>query len=200
MSITENIIHDIRRKNNKGYNVNKNPNYHLLNLLHKPFPSIKFKNASTKEIERIINSLKIEESSGYDEIPTKILKTSAPFISSPLSYICYKSMLSGTFPTRLKYAIVKPLLKKGDKENEANYRPISLLASFSKTLDLYRVSQEECVRLQEGVPYDKVYRYNPKHLYPKLNGYGDNGQRKVWSSGWSTHCTCQLTSPIDVCP
>jgi hypothetical protein len=43
-------------------------------------------------------------------------------------------MLSGTFPTRLKYVIVKPLLKKGDKENVANYRPISLLTSFSKVL------------------------------------------------------------------
>ena len=59
--------------------------------------------------------------------------------------------------------------------------------------DIYRVSQEECARLQEGVPYVKVYRYNPKHLCPKLNGYGDNGQRKVWSSCRSTHCTCQLT-------
>jgi hypothetical protein len=120
MSITENIIHDIRYKNKKGYNINKNPNYYLLNLFHKPFPSIKFKNMSTKEIERIINSLKIKETSGYDEISTKILKTSAPFISSPLSYICNKSMLSGTFPTTLKYVIVKPLLKKGDKENVAN--------------------------------------------------------------------------------
>jgi len=41
---------------------------------------------------------------------------------------------------------------------------------------IYRVSQEECVRLREGVPYAKVYRYNPKHLCPKLNGYGHNGQ------------------------
>jgi hypothetical protein len=41
-------------------------------------------------------------------------------------------MLPGTFPTRLKYAIVKLLLKKGDKENVANYRPIYLLTSFSK--------------------------------------------------------------------
>ena len=65
---------------------------------------------------------------------------------------------------------------------------------------LYRVSQEECARVREGVPYVKVYRYNPKHLWPKLNGYGDNGQRKVWSSGGSTHCTCQLTSLMDVCP
>ena len=64
----------------------------------------------------------------------------------------------------------------------------------------HRVSQEECARLREGVPYVKVYRYNPKHLCPKLNGYGDNSQRRVWSSGGSTHCTCQLTSLIDVCP
>ena len=47
---------------------------------------------------------------------------------------------------------------------------------------LYRVYQEECARLRESVPYVKLYRYNPKHLYPKLNGYGDNGQRslKLW--------------------
>ena len=47
---------------------------------------------------------------------------------------------------------------------------------------LYRVSQEECAILRESVPYVKLYRYNPKHLCPKLNGYGDNGQRslKLW--------------------
>ena len=28
-----------------------------------------------------------------------------------------------------------------------------------------------------GVPYVKLYQYNPKHLCPNLNGYGDNGQR-----------------------
>jgi hypothetical protein len=42
----------------------------------------------------------------------------------------------------------------------------------------YRVSQEECAKLRKNVPYVKVYRYNLKHPYPKLNGYGDNGQRK----------------------
>ena len=53
---------------------------------------------------------------------------------------------------------------------------------------IYGVSQEECARLQESVPYVKVYRYNPKHLYPKLNGYGDNGQRKVGASCGSKYC------------
>jgi len=31
-------------------------------------------------------------------------------------------------------------------------------------LGIYRVFQEECARLREGVPYVVVYRYNPKHL------------------------------------
>jgi len=69
------------------------------------------------------------------------------------------------------------------------YQENRILASFyffifcknyqNKTISTYRVSQEECARLREGVPYVKVYLYNPKHLYPKLNGYGDNGQRSL---------------------
>ena len=72
---------------------------------------------------------------------------------------------------------------------------INILPScITLVLFIYRVSQEEWSRLREGVPYVKVYRYSPKHLCPKLNGYRDNGQRKVWSYGGSTHCTCQLTA------
>jgi hypothetical protein len=65
--------------------------------------------------------------------------------------------------------------------------------NFYEFTSLYMVTQEECARLREGVPYVKIYRYYPKHLCPKLNGYGDNGQRKVWSSASSTHCTSHLT-------
>jgi hypothetical protein len=50
LSITENIIHDIRCNNKQGYNINKNPNYYLLSLFHKTFPSINFKSTSPKEI------------------------------------------------------------------------------------------------------------------------------------------------------
>ena len=62
-------------------------------------------------------------------------------------------------------------------------------------LTVYRVSQEECARLRESVPYFKVYRYNPKHLYPKLNGYngyGDNGQRKVGLLAVPNTATCTV--------
>jgi hypothetical protein len=64
--------------------------------------------------------------------------------------------------------------------------------------EIYRLSQEECARLREGVPCGQVYRYNPKHVCPKLNGYEDIGQRKVRSTCGSTHCTYQLTCLINV--
>ena len=94
-----------------------------------------FKNTSPKETENIIRSLKTKESHGYDEITTRILKISPHFISFPLTYIFNKAMITGIFPSRLKYALIKPIFKNGDKKNIANYRPISLLPSFSKILE-----------------------------------------------------------------
>ena len=60
----------------------------------------------------------------------------------------------------------------------------------SEGINIYRVSREECARLRDSVSYVERHRYNPRHLYPNLNGYGDNGERKVWSSCGSTYCTC----------
>jgi hypothetical protein len=58
--------------------------------------------------------------------------------------------------------------------------------------DIYRVSQEEGTKLREGVLYVKLYRKTPKHLYPKLNGLGDNGNWKLWISFGSKNDSCQL--------
>jgi hypothetical protein len=55
------------------------------------------RHTSTCEIEEIIKSPKAKHSYGYDEIPTTILKISTPYISSPLTYICNRSLSSGIF-------------------------------------------------------------------------------------------------------
>ena len=63
------------------------------------------------------------------------MKASASFITSPLTYIFNKVLSTGVFPDWLKYSEVQPLFKKGEKTEITNYRPISLLPSFSKIIE-----------------------------------------------------------------
>jgi hypothetical protein len=51
-----------------------------------------------------------------------------------LADIYNASLKSGIFPGKLKIANLKPLHKKGDRNNIQNCRPISLLSVFSKIL------------------------------------------------------------------
>jgi hypothetical protein len=60
-----------------------------------------------------------------------------------------------------------------------NRRTFGKAVFCSVLVEAVQVSQEESAILREGVPYVKIFRYNPKHLCPKLNGYGDNGQRSL---------------------
>ena len=99
------------------------------------YPPLVFKTFFTQEITSVIKSVKTKNSSGYDEIITKLLKISVNYICSPLTYICNKSVITGIFPEQLKYSIIKPLYKKGDKTDPSNYRPLSMLTSFSKVLE-----------------------------------------------------------------
>jgi hypothetical protein len=84
--------------------------------ISKNYPTIVNKPSTIKEIEKIIQSLKPKDSHGYDQIPPRVLKLCAPFISSPLNHICNLIIVSGIFPERLKYSEIKPLYKKGDKK------------------------------------------------------------------------------------
>jgi len=57
---------------------------------------------------------------------------SSLFTSSPPNYIRNKVLTKGIFPESLKFSIIKPLCKKGNKKDVSNYGPIFLLTSFSK--------------------------------------------------------------------
>jgi hypothetical protein len=98
-------------------------------------PPLVFKTFSTQEILSVIRSIQTKNLSGYDEISTKLLKISANYICSPLTYISNKSVLTGIFSERLKYSTIKLLHKKGDKTDPSNYRPISLLISLSNVIE-----------------------------------------------------------------
>ena len=107
----------------------------LFKYFNQPFKDISWPYTSAKEINKIIDSLKDKNSSGYDEISTKIIKISKAFIISPLINICNKMLAQGIYPERLKFSLIKPIYKGGDKSSLSNYRPVSLLPVFSKISD-----------------------------------------------------------------
>ena len=60
---------------------------------------------------------------------------------APLSHILNLSFKTGYIPTCMKTAVIKPIFKKGKPDEFTNYRPISLLSSFSKLLEKIAANQ-----------------------------------------------------------
>jgi hypothetical protein len=89
-------------------------------------------------------------------------------------YSHYQAYLQSLFEVYMlnAYAMWDPSIK-------AKIFASLLVSNITYALTIYRVSHELRSLLRVGVPYVKLYRYNPKHLYPKLNGYGDNGKRSL---------------------
>ena len=107
------VAESINTKNNQnGSSINNMDNtmpiHYLLQSFKSPFPDTELKLLLTREVQNIIKSLKLKNSHGYDEISTKLLKISSPFIISTLAHTCNKSLSSAIFPERLKYSEMKP--------------------------------------------------------------------------------------------
>jgi hypothetical protein len=100
------------------------------------FPnSLYFAPCNPSEITNIIKCLQPKTSSGYDNISPRLLKYHPAAIAHPLAHIANLSMEKGVFPTKMKIAKVIPIYKKDNRSLFINYRPISLLPSFSKILE-----------------------------------------------------------------
>ena len=135
LPIAENVSCKITGSNKQILSCAKYSLSYLSQVFNLPFINTVFHNTSTGETEKIIHSFPWENLCGYDKISMKVSKVSTPFISSPLCHIINTSLNLGVFPTRLKYSIIIPLHKKGDKNNVSNYKPISLLMSVSKIFE-----------------------------------------------------------------
>ena len=97
--------------------------------------SMFLRDTDDKEIYNVIMKQKSNKASGYDDISIDVVKHTADVLSKPLAFIFNTSLANGIFPDSLKIAKVIPIHKNGDKGCFCNYRPISVLCTFSKLLE-----------------------------------------------------------------
>ena len=111
------------------------------------------------EIVVILSALQNKLSSGIDGISYLIAKASSFTIVPFLKKLIELSFKSGCFPTAQAQAVVYHLYKAGSKLDVSNYRPISLLATWSKVF--------------ERAMYNRMYSYLERNslIYIKQFGF-----------------------------
>ena len=95
-----------------------------------------FTPVDTEMVKKVVTGLK-SCTCALDPIPTSFFKNVLNCLSDELLDIINQSLLTGTFPSPLKTAIIKPVIKKSslDPLVPSNYRPISNLPFLSKILE-----------------------------------------------------------------
>ena len=114
------------------------------------------------EIIGIVSELKNKWSAGFDNIPVNIMKSSINHIAESISRLINSSFSNGIFPNCLKIAKVCPICKSSAKNVFANYRPISILPSFSKIYEKAVSTRLMSFLEAKSIQIDNQYGFRPK--------------------------------------
>ena len=104
---------------------------------------------------KLLEGINPSKAAGPDNLEGKFLKDGASILATPVTELCNLSISLASFPDDCKQAKMKPLFKKGSKDDPKNYRPISLLPQISKVIE--KLVHEQ---VQEYLDKNKIlYRY-----------------------------------------
>ena len=120
--------------------------------------SFGLKPVSEEFVFKELKNLNGSKGTGLDNMPAKFIKDSAESIKGPITYIINLSIKSEQVPNEMKKARVTPLIKKTNRFEVGNYRPVSILSTVSKILEKsintqlteYLVSNDLLYQLQSG--------------------------------------------------
>ena len=98
-----------------------------------------FTHVTAEELKTITKGFKDGKAPRADNIPIipiiSVITKTLDLISDPLLSIINLSLSSGVFPDRLKISKIIPIFKSDNASLAQNYRPISILPTFSKIFE-----------------------------------------------------------------
>ena len=88
--------------------------------------------ATEEQVLELMKGVDISKACGYDGVGNKIIKLCSEGFHAYFTHFINLSLSLGQYPSEWKLANVIPLFKNDNRQLKVNYRPVSLLASFSK--------------------------------------------------------------------
>ena len=140
--------------------------------IHYDGPCLSTINPTDLELENPFASLKTNKSSGYDDISADVVKKASDEIFVILKHIFNISLAKEIFLDKLKIVRVTPIFKIGNRTLVTNYRPISVLACFSKLLERIMYDRLHKCLEEDNIPYQKQFGFqnahSTEHAVPQL--------------------------------
>ncbi|XP_072018627.1 uncharacterized protein [Amphiura filiformis] len=99
---------------------------------HATMPDIEI---TTNGIEKLLTALNPKKAVGPDQVSTWMLKTFASTLAPILKEIFNQSLRTGDVPADWKLANISAIFKKGERNDPANYRPVSLTSVTCKLME-----------------------------------------------------------------
>ncbi|ELT87500.1 hypothetical protein CAPTEDRAFT_40823, partial [Capitella teleta] len=90
---------------------------------------------SVDDVASVLLHLDVSKACTPDDIAPIVLKECGLALAPSLAVLFNTMLYTGSVPENWKLANVIPVFKKGDKQDVANYRPISLLCIVSKVME-----------------------------------------------------------------
>ena len=120
----------------------------------------KFECVQPDYINGLLSKINPNKSTGDDCIPPKIVKIAANSLTLPMTNIVNASIKCQTCPSSAKSAAISPIFKSVDRSIKSNFRPLSVLPTFSKIF--------------ENVIKDQISSYFENYLSVYLTAYRKN--------------------------
>lgn len=78
---------------------------------------------------------KLTKATGLDGLTARLLRDAAPVIARPITYLVNLTISTGVIPSEWRDARVAPIFNSGERNDESNYRPISVIPLVSKVME-----------------------------------------------------------------
>ena len=115
------------------------------------------------ELSNAMSRLSPSSAVGIDGAPLHAIKKCFPVIGPHFLHVVNFSITSQVFPAAWKVARVTPVFKSGDRSNVNNYRPISILSTFSKITEKVIAIQLVSYLFDNSILSPQQYAYKPHH-------------------------------------